>query len=100
MRCCAACLEKAIGTWQLLLLGFGASVRCDACGARLKSKLLPQAAMHVLLSMATVFLLVVLTNRYGITGFALAFIIPAILDFILSCFLPLEVIEKEDCLMK
>ena len=100
MRCCAACLGKAIGIRQLLLPGFGASVRCYACGARLKLKLLPQAAMCVLLSMATVFLLVVLTNRYGVTGFALAFIIPAILDFILSCFLPLEVIEKEDCFMK
>jgi predicted MFS family arabinose efflux permease len=100
MRYCAACSGKAVGTRQLLLLGFGASVRCDACGARLKLKLLPQAAMHVLLSMATVFLLVVLTNRYGITGFVLAFIIPAILDFILTCFLPLEVIEKDGRFMK
>ena len=48
--------------------------------------------MHLLLSLATVFLLVVLTNRYGITGFALAFVIPVIMDFILTCFLPLEVI--------
>jgi DNA-directed RNA polymerase subunit RPC12/RpoP len=91
MRCCAACQEKLIG-FRPLLLGFGFSVRCAACGSRLRLKPLPQTAMHLLLSLATVFLLVVLTNRYGITGFALAFIIPVIMDFILTCFLPLEVI--------
>jgi predicted MFS family arabinose efflux permease len=94
MEGCGVCQRKVIG-FRRLLLGFGASVRCNACGARLKLKLLPQAALCVLLSLATVFLLVVLTNRYGITGFALAFIIPMIMDFILTCFLPLEVIGNK-----
>ena len=52
--------------------------------------------MHLLLSVVTVVLLVALTNRFGMTGLALAFVIPLIMDFILTCFLPLEVIERED----
>ena len=96
MRCCKACQKNEIGLWSLLLLGFGVSVRCGACGSRLRLKPLPQTAMHLLLSVVTVVLLVALTNRFGITGFALAFVIPLIMDFILTCFLPLEVIERED----
>ena len=95
MRCCAACQGNVIGFRHLLLLGFGLSVRCRACGSRLKLRLLSQAVMSILLSLNTVFLLVVLTNRFGITGFALAFIIPVMMDFILTCFLPMEVIGKK-----
>jgi len=95
MRHCKACQKNELGLWSLFLLGFGISVRCSACGSRLKLKVMPQASMYLMLSLVTVGLLVVLTDRFGVTGFALAFVIPVVMDFILTCFLPLEVIGKK-----
>jgi uncharacterized membrane protein YwaF len=58
-------------------------------------KVMPQTIMHLLLSLVTIGLLVVLTDRFGVKGLALAFIIPVIMVLILTCFLPLEVIGKK-----
>ena len=95
MMCCKACQKNELGLWSLFLLGFGVSVRFSAYGSRLKLKVMPQTSMYLMLSLVTVGLHVVLTDRFGMTGLALAFVTPVVMDLILTCFLPLEVMESK-----
>ena len=96
MRTCSACGKKSIQFNKSLLLGFGISVKCPACGSRVRLNVLAQSLFYIFIGFLTVFLLVVLTNNFGMVGFAMAFIVPLVLDFIFVHFLPLEVIEKRD----
>jgi len=96
MRICSACGNKTIRFYKSLLLGFGISVKCPACGSRVRLNVLAQSFFYIFIGFLTVFLLVVLTNNFGMVGFAMAFVFPLVIDLIFVHFLPLEVIEKKD----
>ena len=96
MRTCSACERKTIQFINSFLMGFGFSVICPSCGSRVRLNTLAQSFLYIFLALITVILLVFLTNNFGIVGFAMAFIIPLVLDFVIVHFLPLEVIKKGD----
>jgi hypothetical protein len=93
---CSACGRSKIEFSKSLLLGFGFSVKCPECGSRVRLNALAQTFFYIFIGFLTVFLLVVLTNNFGMVGFAMAFIVPLVIDLIFVHFLPLEVIEKRD----
>ena len=96
MKICSACGNKTIRFNKTLLLGFGISVKCPACGSRVRLNALAQSFFYIFIGFLTVLLLVVLTNNFGMVGFAIAFIVPVVIDLMFVHFLPLEVIEKRD----
>lgn len=93
---CRNCKKESITITQLMLLGFGVSVKCGDCRAKLRINSYAQTFASIFLTILTLVLLITLSKQFGVTGFAAAFFIVVAVDIIMGLFLPLEVISKNE----
>jgi uncharacterized paraquat-inducible protein A len=88
-RKCPQCQNNSLTGIKLFVLGFGRSVSCPNCGARLRLNEFAKVGLSVGIAITTIVLLVVLTNMYGLAGFISAFAVPILLEWFLPLYLPL-----------
>lgn len=92
-RNCKSCNKDSLSGFQIFLLGFGTTITCKVCRAKLRLNSIAQMFFSMFLTFLTIGLLVILTNSFGVFGFISAFIIPLIVDIVISLFLPIKVVN-------
>ncbi len=90
-RKCPQCKKGSLTGIKLIALGFGRSVSCANCGARIRLNEFAKVGLSVGITITTIVLLVVLTNMFGVAGFISAFTVPILLEWLLPLYLPLIV---------
>ncbi|HEY0921388.1 hypothetical protein [Rheinheimera pacifica] len=90
-RRCPQCKKDSLTGIKLFTLGFGRSVSCANCGARIRLNEFAKVGLSVGVTITTIVLLVVLTNMFGLVGFVSAFAVPIILEWLLPLYLPLTI---------
>lgn len=90
---CTYCHQEGLSSTKLVLAGFGFSVRCSECGAKLRVDDVAGMFFYILLSIITVGLFVVLGNQFGAIGIGVAFLIPVIIDLVCVPLLPFSVVK-------
>lgn len=90
-RTCPQCKKSSFTGIKLFALGFGRSVSCANCGARIRLNEFAKVGLSVSITITTIVLLVVFTNMFGLAGFVSAFAVPILLEWLLPLYLPLTV---------
>ncbi len=93
-KTCASCKHKSITLLQVIVVGFGGTINCRQCSAKLRLGSVVQTILSITMPILTLILFVSLTNAFGMIGFVLAFIIPVIVSLLIPILLPLKLIKS------